>query len=321
MASSRQTAIAAGPHSESDTEKDDVYSAANGYAALVGDWKALETSSEDSSSRLSYSSDSVNNDVDAHTAASQLENLKVTSAPPVASPASKPKHSNVDKPRVDAPGPSGASSASGGAKPEVYVQPTIDYLTELPKTKKRPNFFVRTTVPEGKGPPKMVHWNRRHFLPEMELQTSPEGALMRPALSFRLTNLVEDCQYNAWLTFTDLKGKTCVGQYGHPQTPRPGAMWEGRVLTFDQLMLYTDDGSGQPKRPVTLKSGERYLIQMNLGLVDEYGRILARTVVPQINALDQSCRWMKNHYYVAWNFRMSHVIATPPPLATSSWMV
>ncbi|KAH7954664.1 hypothetical protein HPB49_020715 [Dermacentor silvarum] len=72
---------------------------------------------------------------------------------------------------------------------------------------------------------------------------------MQPAPSFRLTNLVDDLQYTAWLSFTDAIGGTCVGQYAHPDSPNPGSSWNGRVLSFSQLKLFPYDGFSSTAPP------------------------------------------------------------------------
>ncbi|XP_049521868.1 uncharacterized protein LOC119450478 isoform X2 [Dermacentor silvarum] len=104
---------------------------------------------------------------------------------------------------------------------------------------------------------------------------------MQPAPSFRLTNLVDDLQYTAWLSFTDAIGGTCVGQYAHPDSPNPGSSWNGRVLSFSQLKLFPYDGFSSTAPPITLECYKRYRVQVNLGVVDNSGHILSASVVRQ----------------------------------------
>ncbi|XP_037569865.2 uncharacterized protein LOC119450478 isoform X1 [Dermacentor silvarum] len=104
---------------------------------------------------------------------------------------------------------------------------------------------------------------------------------MQPAPSFRLTNLVDDLQYTAWLSFTDAIGGTCVGQYAHPDSPNPGSSWNGRVLSFSQLKLFPYDGFSSTAPPITLKCNNSYRVQVNVGIVDNSGHILSTSVVRQ----------------------------------------
>ncbi|XP_037569860.2 uncharacterized protein LOC119450475 [Dermacentor silvarum] len=104
---------------------------------------------------------------------------------------------------------------------------------------------------------------------------------MQPAPSFRLTNLVDDLQYTAWLSFTDASGGECVGQYSHPDSPHPGSSWNGQVLSFSQLKLFTYDCFTTKPPPITLKCNNSYRIQVNVGIVDNSGHILSTSVVRQ----------------------------------------
>ncbi|KAL3243632.1 hypothetical protein MRX96_020222 [Rhipicephalus microplus] len=129
-------------------------------------------------------------------------------------------------------------------------------------------------------PPQIKLFNSHEFTPEMELLTSPKGSLLQPAPSFRFTELNDECQYTAWLSFIDADGAKCHAQYQHPDAPRPGELWNGKVVSFDRLKLYRDDGSDHP--PVSLKTGKIYRIQVNVGCVDEHGHVQSATVTRQL---------------------------------------
>nr|XP_037276380.1 uncharacterized protein LOC119169387 [Rhipicephalus microplus] len=71
----------------------------------------------------------------------------------------------------------------------------------------------------------------------------------------------------------------CAGQYSHPESPRPGSSWNGKVVSFDQVKLFSDEGYGQqPRPPVTLKIDSTYRVQVNVGAVNDSGHILSSTV-------------------------------------------
>ncbi|KAH7947570.1 hypothetical protein HPB52_013401 [Rhipicephalus sanguineus] len=183
-------------------------------------------------------------------------------------------------------------------EPKCYVQPTLERPKDMPSdhpelvhdwsawpkfpaTKNKADRKQRVAAPQPRVPPLIKHFNSHEFLPEMELQTGFPGILMHPAPSFRFTNLADECQYTAWLTFTDVDGVECQGQYQHPESPRPGSLWNGKVISFDRLKLYRDDGgSGRPGH-VGLKTGMRYRVQVNVGCVNDSGYILSATVARQ----------------------------------------
>ncbi|XP_070391979.1 uncharacterized protein [Dermacentor albipictus] len=104
---------------------------------------------------------------------------------------------------------------------------------------------------------------------------------MKPAPEFRITNLVDKWQYTVWLTFTDYTGRQCVGQYCHPDSPRPGFWLYGRVLSFSKLKLFSNEKNIPNPPPISLRSSRTYRIQVNVGIVDDYGHIVSASVVRQ----------------------------------------
>ncbi|XP_049521867.1 uncharacterized protein LOC119450477 [Dermacentor silvarum] len=130
--------------------------------------------------------------------------------------------------------------------------------------------------------PHVTLLNKYEFLlPKMEPLIYTQGRLMQPAPSFRCTNLVDDLQYTVWLSFMDATGGECVGQYTHPDSPHPGSSWNGRVLSFSRLKLYSNDCFTTKPPPITLKCNNSYRIQVNVGIVDNSGHILSSSVVRQ----------------------------------------
>ncbi|XP_075743197.1 uncharacterized protein LOC119169388 isoform X4 [Rhipicephalus microplus] len=97
--------------------------------------------------------------------------------------------------------------------------------------------------------PRIIHVNSHEFRPIMELQINIHGRFMQPAPSIQLSHLMDDLQYTVWLTFTDVKDGRCAGQYSHPESPRPGSSWNGKVVSFDQVKLFSDEGYGQQPGP------------------------------------------------------------------------
>ncbi|XP_049268517.1 optomotor-blind protein-like isoform X3 [Rhipicephalus sanguineus] len=145
--------------------------------------------------------------------------------------------------------------------------------------KANPNRQRRAIVPTKL--PLVKHVNSDEFRPIMELQINIHGRFMQPAPSFRLNNLMDDLQYTVWLTFTELHGGACAGQFTHPESPRPGSLWNGKVVSFARLKLFSNDGFIHHPPPITLKSSTTYRIQVNLGVVNDSGHILSATVVRQ----------------------------------------
>ncbi|XP_037505110.2 uncharacterized protein LOC119381255 isoform X2 [Rhipicephalus sanguineus] len=119
---------------------------------------------------------------------------------------------------------------------------------------------------------------------------------MQPAPSFLFNRLMDDLQYMVWLTFTDVNGGGCVGQYSHPESPLPGSSWRGKVVSFDRIKLFSDEGYNKQLRPpITLKIDATYRIQVNIGAVDDSGHILSRSVARQFVgnafiAVSHACR-------------------------------
>ncbi|XP_075751599.1 T-box transcription factor TBX6-like [Rhipicephalus microplus] len=185
--------------------------------------------------------------------------------------------------------------AAATHEPKCYVQPTIERPRDMPSDHPEhvhdwsgwPTFPARknkakqrAAPPQPSAPPQIKLFNSHEFTPEMELLTSPKGSLLQPAPSFRFTELNDECQYTAWLSFIDADGAKCHAQYQHPDAPRPGELWNGKVVSFDRLKLYRDDGSDHP--PVSLKTGKIYRIQVNVGCVDEHGHVQSATVTRQL---------------------------------------
>ncbi|XP_075543451.1 uncharacterized protein LOC142577907 isoform X2 [Dermacentor variabilis] len=104
---------------------------------------------------------------------------------------------------------------------------------------------------------------------------------MKPAPVFRITNLVDHWQYKAWLTFTDSTAHQCVGQYCHPDSPRPGFWLYGRVLSFSKLKLFSNEKNIPNPPPISLRCYRTYRIQVNVGILDDYGLIISASVVRQ----------------------------------------
>ncbi|XP_075543439.1 uncharacterized protein LOC142577892 isoform X2 [Dermacentor variabilis] len=104
---------------------------------------------------------------------------------------------------------------------------------------------------------------------------------MKPAPVFRITNLVDHWQYKAWLTFTDSTAQQCVGEYCHPDSPRPGCWLKGQVLSFSKLKLFSNEKNIPNPPPISLRSFRTYRIQVNVGILDDYGHIISASVVRQ----------------------------------------
>ncbi|KAL1441491.1 hypothetical protein MTO96_008463 [Rhipicephalus appendiculatus] len=231
------------------------------YVRCLGGWTAVAFGSKADSSALVYDSES-----------SDSKSVDIEAAPPTAA----------------------------APEPKCYVQPTLTRPEDMPSdhpelahdwsawptfpAAKKNKAKQRAVPPPASAPAHIKHFNSHEFPPEMELLTSPKGTLLQPAPSFRFTNLDEECQYTAWLTFTDVDGAKCEAQYQHPASPSPGSSWNRKVITFDHVKLYSDDGSGRPQASVTLKTGKRYRLQINVGCVDDSGYTLGETVVRQFIA-------------------------------------
>ncbi|XP_054930290.1 uncharacterized protein [Dermacentor andersoni] len=288
MAASGRAAGSAGLDAGLSRDDDGRMSAYNGYATLQRDDCELsassssssggddDCSSSDSSSSSSSSSDSGNSDV-AQADASQSEDIDIEDVPTASSVA--------------------AVAAFMASEPQmgIWIQAIVerpadlpsDYPDEVHDWSGWPKFAPknadqqRAIVPclPAKVPHVALVNQHEFLLPKMELLVHTQGRLMQPAPSFRCTNLVDDLQYTAWLTFTNSVGGECVGQYSHPDSPHPGSSWNGRVLSFSRLKLFTYDGFSSKLPPITLKCNNSYRIQVNVGIVDNNGHILSRSVV------------------------------------------
>ncbi|XP_070391986.1 uncharacterized protein [Dermacentor albipictus] len=269
-------------------DDDDRMSACNGYATLRGDDCALSTSSSsggdddctssgDSSSSSGSSSDSGNSHV-VQAGASQSEDVDIEDVPTASSVA--------------------AVAAFMASEPQlgIWIQAMVERPADFPSDRPDevhdwsgwPKFAPKKNADQQRAivpslPAKVPHValvNQHEFLlPKMEVLIHTQGRLMQPAPSFRCTNLVDDLQYTAWLTFTNSVGGECVGQYSHPDSPHPGSSWNGRVLSFSRLKLFSYDGFTSKLPPITLKCNNSYRIQVNVGIVDNSGHILSRSVV------------------------------------------
>ncbi|XP_070391964.1 uncharacterized protein [Dermacentor albipictus] len=269
-------------------DDDDRMSAYNGYTTLRRDDCELSTSSSsggdddctssgDSSSSSGSSSDSGNSHV-AQAGASQSEDVDIEDVPTASSVA--------------------AVAAFMASEPQlgIWIQGRVERPADFPSDHPDevhdwsgwPKFAPRKNADQQRAiapslPAKVPHValvNQHEFLlPNMELLIHTQGRLMQPAPSFRCTNLVDDLQYTAWLTFTNSVGGECVGQYSHPDSPHPGSSWNGRVLSFSRLKLFSYDGFTTKLPPITLKCNHSYRIQVNVGIVDNSGHILSRSVV------------------------------------------
>ncbi|XP_037570459.1 uncharacterized protein LOC119452294 [Dermacentor silvarum] len=124
--------------------------------------------------------------------------------------------------------------------------------------------------------------NKHEFLlPKMELLIDTQGRFMHPAPSFRCTNLVDALQYTAWLSFMDATGGECVGQYFHPDSSHPGSSWNGWVLSFTRLKLFSNDCFTTEPPLIALKCNNSYRVQVNVRIVDNSRHILSTLVVRQ----------------------------------------
>ncbi|XP_075743195.1 uncharacterized protein LOC119169388 isoform X2 [Rhipicephalus microplus] len=162
--------------------------------------------------------------------------------------------------------------------------------------------------------PRIIHVNSHEFRPIMELQINIHGRFMQPAPSIQLSHLMDDLQYTVWLTFTDVKDGRCAGQYSHPESPRPGSSWNGKVVSFDQVKLFSDEGYGQqPGPPVTLKIDSTYRVQVNVGAVNDSGHILSSTVFRKFIghsfiAVSHACRNVPRFIQPAPSFRLTNLM-------------
>ncbi|KAH7948014.1 hypothetical protein HPB52_017728 [Rhipicephalus sanguineus] len=234
---------------------------ASGYADLLGGWPALAFGSKGDSSALSCDSESGDSRAS--------ESMDVEGVPTTA--ASGPKcyvQPTLERPKV---------------MPSDHAELVHDWSAwpKFPATKNKADRKQRVAAPKPRVLPLIKHFNSHEFLPEMELQTSSEGVHMHPAPSFRFTNLADECQYTAWLTFTDVDGVTCQGQYQHPESPRPGSSWNGKVISFDRVRLCGEDGGSRRPGHISLKTGMRCRVQVNVGCVNDCGYILSATVARQ----------------------------------------
>lgn len=297
---------------EAGKDDDDPTSKLNGYPE-----PSASSSSEDSSSSggatssasSSSSSDSASSDDETQAGASHSEDVDVEDVPPSVSSSSAAVVMAAIETQVgiyvqrivERPKDMPSDHAD-------EVHDWVGWPTFPPKgdgdRQQRP--IVMTKVPQ------VTHVNRHEFLPKMELQMNTQGRFIQPAPSFRLTNLMDDLQYTIWLTFTELHGGACgqcqlphilsrrlsvtgaasesavvrvlrraAGQFTHPESPRPGSFWKGKVVSFARLKLFSNDGIIRHPPPITLKSSTTYRIQVNIGVVNDSGHILSATVVRQ----------------------------------------
>lgn len=266
---------------ETGKDDDDPTSKLNGYPE-----PSASSSSEDSSSSggatssasSSSSSDSASSDDETQAGASHSEDVDVEDVPP-----SVPSSSAA------------VVMAAIETQVGIYVQRIVERPKDMPSDHAdEVHDWVGwpTFPPKGDGDrqqrpivmtkvPQVTHVNRHEFLPKMELQMNTQGRFIQPAPSFRLTNLMDDLQYTIWLTFTELHGGACAGQFTHPESPRPGSFWKGKVVSFARLKLFSNDGIIRHPPPITLKSSTTYRIQVNIGVVNDSGHILSATVVRQ----------------------------------------
>lgn len=266
---------------EAGKDDDDPTSKMNGYPE-----PSASSSSEDSSSgggatssaSSSSSSDSASSDDETQAGASHSEDVDVEDVPPSVSSSS-----------------AAVVMAAIETQVGIYVQRIVERPKDMPSDHAdEVHDWVGwpTFPPKGDGDrqqrpivmtkvPQVTHVNRHEFLPKMELQMNTQGRFIQPAPSFRLTNLMDDLQYTIWLTFTELHGGACAGQFTHPESPRPGSFWKGKVVSFARLKLFSNDGIIRHPPPITLKSSTTYRIQVNIGVVNDSGHILSATVVRQ----------------------------------------
>ncbi|CAN7998885.1 unnamed protein product, partial [Ixodes hexagonus] len=126
--------------------------------------------------------------------------------------------------------------------------------------------------------PQVTLANKGEFSPNMRVQISPQGRLMQPVPTVRFSNLLDDLQYAVWISFVQECGQI-AGNYMHPDAPLPGSRWNQRLVTFSRLRLFTFDGFN--KTPVSLVCNKKYFLQINFGIVNDAGHILASTVIRQ----------------------------------------
>ncbi|XP_075543241.1 uncharacterized protein LOC142577651 [Dermacentor variabilis] len=196
------------------------------------------------------------------------------------------------------PSTSGAAAVFVRSQPQIYIQPNLvrpaDFPSDHPdqfhdwsawpqfppKKKADPQRAILERLPAML--PHVTLVNQHEFLlRRMELRIHTLGRFMKPAPEFRITNLVDEWQYTAWLTFTDSTGRQCVGQYSHPDSPRPGSWLNGRVLSFSKLKLFSNKKKIPNPPPITLRCYRTYHIQVNVGIVDDDGHIVSESVVRQ----------------------------------------
>ncbi|XP_054930285.1 uncharacterized protein [Dermacentor andersoni] len=196
------------------------------------------------------------------------------------------------------PSTSGAAAVVVRSEPKVWIQPNLVRPADFPSDhwdmvhdwSDWPQFPPKKNANQHRAivdslPAKLPHVtlvNQHEFpLRRMELPIHTQGRFMNPAPEFRITNLVDKWQYTAWLTFTDSTGHQCVGQYCHPDSPRPGFWLKGRVLSFSNLKLFSNENNIPNPPPISLRGYRAYRIQVNVGIVDDYGHIVSASVVRQ----------------------------------------
>ncbi|XP_070391961.1 uncharacterized protein [Dermacentor albipictus] len=196
------------------------------------------------------------------------------------------------------PSTSGTATVVVRSEPHIWIQPNLvrpadfpsdhpdqvhdwsDWPQFPPKKKVDPQRAIVERLPAML--PHVILVNQHEFLlHRIELLINTQGRFMKPAPEFRITNLVDKWQYTVWLTFTDYTGRQCVGQYCHPDSPRPGFWLYGRVLSFSKLKLFSNEKNIPNPPPISLRSCRTYRIQVNVGIVDDYGHIISASVVRQ----------------------------------------
>ncbi|XP_070391954.1 uncharacterized protein [Dermacentor albipictus] len=237
-------------------DDDDRMSACNGYTTLRRDDCELSASSNDSSSSSGgdddctssgdsssgCSSDSGNSDV-AQVGASQSEDVDIEDVPTASSVA--------------------AVAAFMASEPQlgIWIQAMVERPADFPSDRPDevhdwsgwPKFAPKKNADQQRAivpslPAKVPHValvNQHEFLlPKMEVLIHTQGRLMQPAPSFRCTNLVDDLQYTAWLTFTNSVGGECVLPPGLTASrffvERPGAvLFSAKAVLLRRLHLKT----------------------------------------------------------------------------------
>ncbi|XP_070392744.1 optomotor-blind protein-like [Dermacentor albipictus] len=233
---------------------------------------------------------SQSNDIESVPSTSGTTAVFVRSEPPAG-----PSHSRDIE---SVPSTSGAPAVVVRSEPQIWIQPNLvrpadfpsDHPDQVHDWSDWPQFPPKKMVDPQRAIvdrlpamlPRVTLVNHHEFLRRrIELLIHTQGRFMKPAPEFRITNLVDKWQYTVWLTFTDYTGRQCVGQYCHPDSPRPGFWLYGRVLSFSKLKLFSNEKNIPNPPPISLRSCRTYRIQVNVGIVDDYGHIISASVVRQ----------------------------------------